>query len=135
MVNNTPCRSGIKTILVPTDFSESSNLALGTAIDLAKQQNARIYLLHVVPMRLATYKEEMMHAQLTGFPEAQSVEIVPEIRRGKPSEEILKEQTEKNIDLIVIARHRHTGSLFSRFRSVTEKVKKGALSSVLVVGV
>ncbi len=127
-------RHGLKTILVPTDFSEFSDVALHIAIDLAQQQNARIYLLHVLPFRHAVDAIEMMQRQLAKFPEAKSVEIVPEIRKGKVHEEILKAQTEKNIDLIVIAGHGRRGSLYVRFRSVTEKIKRKAQCSVLVVG-
>jgi universal stress protein A len=127
-------RRGLKTILVPTDFSEPSDVALQIAIDLAKQQNARIYLLHVVPFRQAADEKEMMQRQLARFPEANSVGIVLEMRKGKIHEEILKAQTERGIDLIVIARHGKKESLFTFFRSVTEKVKKGAQCSVLVVG-
>ena len=37
-----------KTILVPTDFSKFSDDALEVAYDMAKQYQAKIYLLHVV---------------------------------------------------------------------------------------
>jgi len=127
-------KHGLKTILVPTDFLEPSDIALQIAIDLAKQQKAKIHLLHVLPFLKAADKMEMMQKQLAKFTEAKSVEIVPEIRKGKVYEEILKIQTEKNIDLIIIARHNKTESLFTFFRSVTEKVKKYAQCSVLVVG-
>ena len=127
-------KHGIKTILVPTDFSESSNLALRTAIDLAQQQKARIYLLHVQPSRQVIDDSKFIQKQLAQFPEAKSVEVVPEIRKGKPHEEILKVQSERNIDLIVIAPHRQPGFIYTLFRSVTEKVKKEAQCSVLVVG-
>lgn len=127
-------RKGIKTILVPTDFSEPSDVALHIAIDLAKQQNAGIHLLHVLPFRQAANEMEMMQRQIAKFPEGKSVEIVPEIRKGRIHEEILKMQTEKNVDLIVIARRRKTESLYTVFRSVTEKVKKRAQCSVLVIG-
>jgi nucleotide-binding universal stress UspA family protein len=127
-------KHGIKTILVPTDFLEPSDVALQIAIDLAKQQKARIYLLHVVPFRQAEDKNEMMQRQIAKFPEARSVEITPLIRKGKPHKEILKAQTEKNIDLIVIAGHGKRGSLYIRFRSVTEKIKRKAQCSVLVMG-
>lgn len=124
-------RKGVKTILVPTDFSKSADMALQVAIDLAEQQNARIYLLHVLRRQGA---EEMMQRQLVMFPEAKSVEIIPEIRKGKVLEEILRTQEEHNIDLIVIAHLGKTGFLRTRFRSVTEKVKKAAQCSVLVIG-
>jgi nucleotide-binding universal stress UspA family protein len=138
MVNDISCsevdRKGIKTILVPTDFSEPSDVALQIAIDLAKQQSAKIHLLHVLRFRQAEDKIEMMQRQIAKFPEAKSVEIVLEIRKGKIHEEILNAQTEKNADLVVIARHNKTGSLLTYFRSVTEQVKKKAQCSVLVVG-
>lgn len=127
-------KHGIKTILVPTNFSESSDLALRAAIDLAQQVNARIYLLHVEPSRQVIDDPKLIQKQLAQFPEAKSVEIVPEIRKGKPHEEILRVQSERNIDLIVIAPHRQPGFIYTLFRSVTEKVKKEAQCSVLVVG-
>ena len=117
-------KHGIKTILVPTDFSESSNLALRTAIDLARQQHARVYLLHILSSQQVADGMKLIQEQLSQLPEAKSVEIIPEIRKGKPHEEILKLQTEKNIDLIVIAPHRQAGFIYTLFRSVTEKVKK-----------
>jgi nucleotide-binding universal stress UspA family protein len=125
---------GIKTILVPTDFSESSNLALRTAIDLAQKENARIYLLHVQPVRQVIDDSKLIEKQLAQFPEAKSVEIVAEIKKGKIHEEILKVQSERNIDLIVIAPHRQPGFIYTLFRSITEKVKKEAQCSVLVMG-
>ncbi len=39
-----------KQILVPTDFSEPSEKALELAIHIAKQNNGKIYLLHVIPI-------------------------------------------------------------------------------------
>jgi nucleotide-binding universal stress UspA family protein len=138
MVNDISCtevgKKGIKTILVPTDFSEPSDVALQIAIDLAKQQSAKIHLLHVLRFRQAEDEIEMMQRQIAKFPEAKSVEIVLEIRKGKIHEEILNAQTEKNADLVVIARLNKTGSLLTFFRSVTEQVKKKVQCSVLVVG-
>ena len=37
-----------KTILVPTDFSESSDRALEKAVDMAEKYNAKVILLHVI---------------------------------------------------------------------------------------
>lgn len=128
-------RRGLKAILVPTDFSGSSDIALGIAIDLAKQQSAKIYFLHVHQFRQSADENEMMQRQIAKFPEAKSVEIVPLAREGRPHEEIMKAQAEKHIDLIVIAGHGGKGFLSAHFRSVTEKIKRKAHCSVLVVGV
>ena len=127
-------KHGIKTILVPTDFSEPSDVALRTAIDLARQQHARVYLLHVLLSRQVADGMKLIQEQLSQFPEAKSVEIIPEVRKGRPHEEILKLQAERNIDLIVIAPHRQKGFIYTVLRSVTGKVKKKAKCSVLVVG-
>ena len=40
--------SMIKRILVPTDFSTTSDIAVGYGIDLAKRYGATMHLLHVV---------------------------------------------------------------------------------------
>lgn len=127
-------RKGLKTILVPTDFSESSSVALRIAIELARQQNALLCLLHVVPFRQDTNSREKMERQLAEIPGAESVEIIREIRKGNILREILKMETERAIDLIVIARHRKTGFLYTLFQSITENIKKKARCSVLVVG-
>lgn len=127
-------RKGLKTILVPTDFSKSSDVALQIAVDLARQQNAAICLLHVTPVRWDTKGKEKMQRQLAELPGKESVEIIREIRKGNLLKEILKTVAERNIDLIVIARHRKIGFLYTLFRSVTEKVKEKAPCSVLVVG-
>jgi nucleotide-binding universal stress UspA family protein len=127
-------RKGIKTILVPTDFSESSDVALQIAIDLAKQQSAKIYLLHVLRFQGSGSEIGMMERQIAKFPEAKSLEVNLDVRKGKVYEEILKEQAEKNLDLIVIARHRKSGSSHALFRNVAAKVKKKAQCSVLLVG-
>jgi len=142
-----------KTILVPTDFSEYSDKALQHALDIAKQNNAKIYLLHVVGIiqqcavdyclnyqdieqlerKSVDSSKEMIQKQIGKFAEAKSVEIIPDIRKGTPYEEILKAQQEKKIDLIVIASHGNTGLLHHLMGSVAEKVTKSAKCPVLLV--
>ncbi|MBP1749675.1 MAG: UspA protein [Deltaproteobacteria bacterium] len=126
--------NGIKKILVPTDFSEYSDIALQLAIDLAKQQNATINLLHVLRSRDSNEEFQMMQRQISRFPDVEDIEIIPEIRKGKIYEEILNAEAEDNADLIIMSRHRESDSLLSLFRSITAKVRKNARSSVLVVG-
>jgi len=142
-----------KTILVPTDFSEYSDKALQHATDIARQNNARIYLLHVIGVTqqcIVDYcidkqmvdqleqqsidsAKEMIRKQLDKLKEAESVEIVPDIRKGTPYEEILKEQEDKKMDLIVIASHGKTGLLSHLIGSVAEKVSRAAKCPVLLV--
>ena len=142
-----------KNILVPTDFSEHSDKALKQALEIAKQNNARLHLLHVVHEAIhqcasdyclsAELMQQMesgalaaaqqnLQKQLAKFPEAKEVEVVPEVRRGFPSDEIYKVQQEKGIDLIVIAPLGRTGIARFLVGSVTKNVVKEAKCPVLV---
>jgi universal stress protein A len=127
-------KNGLKTILVPTDFSEYSDMALRAALEIAKQQSASIYLLHITKARQTTGEKERMQAQIDKFPDAKSVEIIPDIRKGTHYEEILKMQIEKKIDLIVIALQDTTKSLPFLKEGTAKKVIKKAKCSVMVIG-
>jgi universal stress protein A len=144
-----------KNILVPTDFSEYSDKALQEAIDIAKQYKAKIHLLHVIelvihctvdycldPQTITEVERETINAskkmlqdQENKFPEGRAVEVIPDIRKGAPYEEILKFQEENNIDLIVIASHGQTGLLRFLVGSVAEKVLRHSKGPVLLVRV
>jgi universal stress protein A len=131
-------RTGVRTILVPTDFSEYSDMALQEAIDFALHQNARIYLLHVsrfMKKRGVDSSEAMIRTQINKFPEAQSVEIVPDVRHGSPYKEILREQAERNIDLIIIASRGKAGPLQHHpTRNLAARITKKTPCSILVIG-
>lgn len=142
-----------KTILVPTDFSEYSDKALQEAIDIAQKFNAKIYLLHVIelvihctvdycldPQTITQVENESIQAskkmiqdQINKVGEAKIVQIIPDIRKGAPYEEILKAQEEKMIDLIVIASHGQTGVKRFLVGSVAEKVLRHSKGPVLLV--
>ena len=140
-------------ILVPTDFSDHSDKALGQALDIAKYSKAKIYLLHVVHEEvhrcasdyclpedmlqqmetgMMSAAKENLEKQLAKFPQAKEVEVVTNVRKGFPSEEILKEQQEKGIDLIVIGPLGRTGIARYLVGSVTKNVVKEAKCPVLV---
>ena len=144
-----------KRILVPTDFSPYADNALRTAVDIARQYQATVFLLHVIDERIqqcaADYclsdtvikeidQESMavstdkLRQQITRVmgPVADR-EISPHVTRGVPYDEILREQTEKKIDLIVIASHGRTGILRILIGSVAEKIMRGAKCPVLLV--
>jgi nucleotide-binding universal stress UspA family protein len=144
-----------KKILVPTDFSVYADNALKQAIDIAKQNKAKIYLLHVIDdgfQQCAVdycldegtvqkiYRDSIKNAREKLQQEAKkvtdtnsSIEIVYDTKRGIPYEEILKEQEEKGIDLIVIASHGKTGILKNLMGGVVDKVVKRAKCQVLLV--
>jgi len=144
-----------KKILVPTDFSDYSDNALKQAIDIARQNKAKIYLFHVIDdgfQQCAVdycldegsvqkiYKDCIKNAKDKLQQEVKkitdkhsSIEIVYDTRRGIPYEEILKEQEEKGIDLIVIASHGKTGILKNLLGGVVDKIIKRAKCQVLLV--
>ena len=142
-----------KSILVPTDFSEYSDKALMAAEDIARQFNAKIYLLHVVealpqlcadqycldPLIIKQVEEESLRSARQKMQDelsrikAAGVETEIEVREGTAYREILKEQQEKQIDLIVIASHGRTGLINYLIGSVAEKVARSARCPVLLI--
>lgn len=142
-----------KRILVPTDFSDYSDVALKQALELAKQYHARVYLLHVAqPVTQCTadfcldaatveqaekteihHAEEMMQNELNKFSEFQEIEVISDIREGQPVEEILKEQEEKGVDLIVMPSHGRTGLMKRLMGQLTEKIMEEAKTPILLV--
>jgi nucleotide-binding universal stress UspA family protein len=131
-------RTGVRTILVATDFSEYSDMALQEAIGIAQHQNARIYLLHVrrfTEKRGVDSPEAMIRAQIDKFPEAKSVDIVPDVRHGSAYKEILKEQAERKIELIIIASRGRAGLLRHHpTKNLAARIAKKSPCSILVVG-
>ena len=140
-------------ILVPTDFSEDSDAAFRTALNIAVNYQARIFLLHVISKQsLADYcldqnivdrvlnesivfsngklQEAIDKNQQSGNG---NIKVIPDVRKGQPSEEILKEASERKVDLIVIASHGKTGLQKYFIGSVTEKVMKEAKCPVLLI--
>jgi nucleotide-binding universal stress UspA family protein len=143
-----------KSILVPSDFSSFSDRALQKAIDLAKEYKSKIYLLHVIDEGLqqcvADYclatelmktmemedrsaTQKRLEQQVNRIPDAAGMDISYDIRKGYPAEEILKDEQEKNPDLIVIASHGRTGLLHNLLGSTTDKVLRRATCPVLLV--
>jgi nucleotide-binding universal stress UspA family protein len=142
-----------KTVLVPTDFSEFSDRAVRQAVDIAEQNNAKIFLLHVIDklqqcaidycipletmMKVQSDSEKeaskKMQEEVDKIVKAKKIDVVFDVRSGIPYEEILKEQQERKADLIVIASHGRTGLLKSLIGSVAERVMREAKCPVLLV--
>jgi len=140
-------------ILVPTDFSESSDKALKQALDIAKQYNAKVFLFHVVSTeikscmgdaclgddmirdienQIITRAREDLQKQLDKFPQSKEVSVITEIGDGTPYASILKEAEDKGIDLIVIASLGRSGIARFLVGSVARNVLKGAKCPVLL---
>ena len=139
----------LKTILVPIDFSQPSNDALRYAIRLADQFGAVLRLVHVVEpapvindlpnVALIRSDAEIMKAakvKLQAIAQDDIDELIPvypEVRTGKPYQEIVAAAKVGNADLIVIATHGYTGLKHALLGSTAERVVRHAHCPVLVV--
>lgn len=141
-------------ILVPTDFSEYSDRALEQALDIAKQYQAKVFLLHVVreevpsPIDTGVITDEglwqqirdtqtaafkaKLQKQVDKFPQAKEVSVVTAIRHGIPYQKILEEEDEQGIDLIVIASLGRSAIAKYLIGSVVRNVLKGSKCPVLL---
>lgn len=142
-----------KNIVVATDFSEHARKALLNALDIAGKAGANVHLVHVVDkiqQCVADYcieeetmsriesqslaaSRERLEKEAKDLAASRGVSISCDVRTGVPYEEILREQEEKNADLIVIASHGRTGLMSHLTGSVADKVVKHARCPVLLV--
>lgn len=114
----------INRIAVPTDFSESANVAIDHAVDIAKHFNADIFLIHVLetgayqgifaPSKKTEY-DEMEQAQIKLQDDAHKLEqqtglnVSQRVVSGRINEEIVKAVKEANADLIIMGTHGRSG--------------------------
>jgi nucleotide-binding universal stress UspA family protein len=142
----------IHRILVPTDFSEPASAALKWAATLAREFDARLYLLHVVPEPYAypwgtelstlpmtdilAQSEEASRGRLkelaasTGLP---ADRVVTNAVIGTPVDQVLALVKDQQIDLVVLGTHGRglVGHLL--LGSVAERVVRRSPVPVLTV--
>ena len=141
----------ISKILVPIDFSDYSKNALKYAADFAQNFKAKIYLIYVIEpviypadfsigqvtiptpdVDMNTRAQSELDSLAKSFVES-SIEVETIIKSGKPFVEINETASEKDIDLIIIATHGHTGVEHLLFGSTAEKVVRKAPCPVLTL--
>ena len=142
----------IKTILHPTDFSESSKHAMTYAISFAEEFQAKLVILHVIEEISSALYFDMLQAppltQLMVNIEKQARQALDEalppelrgklpaeyiLRKGVPFVEILHCAGQVKADMIVLGTHGRTGLKHVLFGSVAEKVVRKAICPVLSV--
>ncbi len=142
----------LKKVLVPTDFSADSKLAVEYACELADKFGAELHLLHVLPdltpvfpepglvfSSSSDYVEELRASGKRGLDQALDPEwaqkhtVVKLVRDGPPFLEILKYAKDNAIDLIVMGTHGRSGIAQLLIGSVAEKVVRKAGCPVLTV--
>jgi universal stress protein A len=146
--------TAIKTILLPIDFSPHSRQALELARSLARDNHARLILLHVVPhvppvdlsletpeLRKAEWMEEELKGYRTEMERMLARVPVPDpgvrverlLKEGEIGAVVLHTAEETSCDLIVMGTHGRTGPGLKVLGSVTQAVLCKAPCPVLSV--
>jgi nucleotide-binding universal stress UspA family protein len=134
----------VRSILVPTDFSETSEAALHYATEMALTLGARLYLMHVPGKTGEHYEAKYPHGQfetatrerLSSFLTKEELErLRPEyaLRVGPPAEEIVHYAEICDIDLIIMGTHGRSGIAHALMGSVAEQVVRATPCPVLLV--
>jgi universal stress protein A len=143
----------IRSILLPTDFSECANYALSYATSFARQSGASIICVHVIepivptvgyvgmtePLPVADISEQLEESAEQELPriarceECSGLDIQEVIAHGDAASEIVRVARERKVDLIVISSHGRTGIGRILFGSTAESVVRHAPCPVLVV--
>jgi len=138
-------------ILVAIDYSENSNYAFNYALELAKQFNGELTLMHVIhePVDMArilfpylSYEqlenaimedgakmmEKFCTEQMGGF-----INYKTAVAKGIPYQEIVRKSQETGATLLVIGTHGYTGVDHLIFGSTAERVVRSASCPVLTI--
>lgn len=130
-------------IIFPTDFSHCGDAALAMATSLARDNGAKLLIVHVEEPPVAYGGGEMYY----GVPDPASEDLLRMLREvvptdpqvpyehrlitGDPSAAIAKLAEEENADMIVLGTHGRTGLLRLLMGSVAEAVVRRAPCPVL----
>lgn len=150
-----------KTILYPTDFSDTAGKSLDYLKQLYNAGAEKIVLLNVIHQRIldtletihkaayfqdARYHEDRDEAELkltkdrrnkitpiAAELEAAGFEVKIRIEKGYPVKEILKVEKEEAVSAIVMGSHGRNNFPGARIGSVSEKVMRRSVAPVLLV--
>ncbi|OHB82403.1 MAG: hypothetical protein A3J73_02540 [Planctomycetes bacterium RIFCSPHIGHO2_02_FULL_38_41] len=140
----------IKNILCPIDYSVYSEKALKYAIEFAEKYNAKLYLMHVLDIRIYDITDpelynvnvidketinklrERLHKCISEDTR-KNIEVETIVIEGVPFAEIIKKAREYKVDLIVLGTHGRTGLSHAIMGSVAEKVVRKAPCPVLTI--
>lgn len=137
-----------KKILAPTDGSIQSQRAIEKAAVIAKQYNAKLTILHVVPLSekvspvgplalkevIQELKDEAEKYVTKGKEIASKVGVTADAKiiNGDPAEVIVKEAEEGGYDLIIMGSRRLSKIARFALGSVSSKVVRNAQCPVMV---
>jgi nucleotide-binding universal stress UspA family protein len=145
-------------ILVPTDGSETAEVAVEHAVEMAKRYDATLHTLYVVDIdavNLSLGTEQLDRLKAGGLDEMEDVkekaegatgrvatrageegvEAVEEVRAGTPHDAIVKYAESNGVDVIVMGSHGRGGVKRALLGSVAERVLRTTHIPVFVVDV
>lgn len=142
-----------KSILVPTDFSECSENAMKSAVEIAEQFNAKLIVVYVesndiehmplfyldddkvvdIKERLHKNAESKLEEFIADATAGKDVEVETRILDGIPYDEIVHLTEKDEFDLLVIASHGRNAIQKFFYGSTTEKVVRSAQCSVMII--
>lgn len=143
----------IRSILLPTDFSDCGNYALSYAASLARRFGASVICVHVIepmvptvgysgmtePLPIADISDQLEDSAERELPklaeceECAGLEIEEVIVHGEAAAEIVRVAKERQVDLIVVSSHGRKGLGRILFGSTAEAIVRHAPCPVLVV--
>ena len=143
----------IRSILLPTDFSDCGNYALSYAASLARRFGASVICVHVIepmvptvgysgmtePLPIADISDQLEDSAERELPklaeceECAGLEIEEVIVHGEAAAEIVRVAKERKVDLIVVSSHGRKGLGRILFGSTAEAIVRHAPCPVLVV--
>ena len=139
-----------KSILVPVDFSEDSFYALEQGIEIAKQFDSKLIILHVnhdesmlfhylsedeysrVRDKLFEDAKKQLENLVEKFPVLSEIDYHYSVRRGVPYVEIVEETEKEHIDLVIVGSHGKTSAKKFFYGGTTSKVARRAKCSVMI---
>ena len=140
-----------KRIVCPIDFSPSALQAMGVALNLARQADGRVTLLHVIEWLAEEEPRTSAHFNVPEFRRYMVADAEERLRRlvaeeartsaeiddiivlGRAHREILRAAEAKPADLIVMGAQGRGGVGLALFGSTTQEVVRGATCPVLTV--
>lgn len=128
-------QTSIRKIVIPVDFTPSSERAARYGCALAKSLGAHVYLIHVIeeaksdhPLREARAQLILLVDRLDAFDR-----MTTEVRLGPAAEAITSAVTAYGADLVVMGTHGRTGLSHLVHGSVAEEVIRTGSCPVLVL--
>ena len=143
--------SDFGTLVVTTDFSETSRHALGPALSIARAFSSKVVVVHVVEDRLPAFVDEFAAVPVEELLDSQARRAAEELERfvkpygeagvaverlvlrGTPHLEIARLAEERGAGMIVMSTHGRGFISHALFGSTTERVLRRAPCPVLTV--